>query len=101
MNWINLTKHPIQLPTGEIPPSGKIARCSRSYPTVVIIDNIELVREVYHTVTGLPQQKENTIYIVSRHVRKALPFRNDLASPGLLVYDENGNVIAASNLIID
>jgi hypothetical protein len=101
MNWINLTKHPIQLPIGEIPPSGRIARCLRSYPTVTIVDSIELVREVYHTVTNLPPQQEGTIYIVSRHVRKALPFRSDLASPGLLIYDENGSVVAASNLIID
>lgn len=99
MNFVNLTEHPILLPTGEIPPSGNVARCRRAYPTVVIYNNVELVREVYHSVTGVPERVNGTIYIVSRHVRAALPFRNDLASPGKLVY-ENGSVVAAENLII-
>lgn len=102
MNFQNLTEHVILLPNGKrIEPSGVIARCRIDYHVVVNWDGVDLVREVLSGVTGVPDQMNGTIYIVSRYVRRALPMRNDLASPGRTIKDKDGNIIAATNLVID
>lgn len=108
MKFVNLTEHPILLPGGvRIEPSRdenghlRIARCSRQYITVKVVDGVELTREILTNVTGLPESDNGTIFIVSQWVRRAASYRSDLASPGRLLFDENRNIIGAINLVIN
>lgn len=105
MKIINLTPHKITFINGdqnqiEIPSSGTV-RISEATVPVGEVEKIPLVRKVYGKAEGLPDEKPDTIYIVSAMVRLAYPERNDLASPGDLIRDENGAVIGCRNLIIN
>jgi hypothetical protein len=51
------------------------------------------------TVTGLPPERPNTIYIVSFIVAKALPNRKDLCYPGPLI-SEDGHVLGCKGLSV-
>lgn len=52
---------------------------------------------VYHWgpygITGLPDAKPDTYYIVSKILAQACPEREDLIFPGTLVYDAEDNVV--------
>lgn len=44
-------------------------------------------------ITGLPEPKPDTYYIVSKILAQACPERKDLIFPGTLVYDAEDNVV--------
>ena len=96
-NLINLTPHMINVlhadgSISNIASSG-LARCAEQRVKHGSIDGIELYAVSYGEVSGLPEQVEDTFYIVSMPVRLALPERKDLLSPGELVRDSEGKPI--------
>lgn len=101
MKLINYTPHTINLPNMSIPPCGEIARCEEITKEAFNVNKIQFVYKTYGKVTNLPDNKSEVIYIVSMMVRQALPNRYDLASPGDLIRDENGQITGCLNLVIN
>lgn len=103
MKIVNLTPHPIRIVNSEVReiPSSGVVRISEVTIQVGDVDGIPLVRKTYGQAEGLPEPQPDTLYIVSTMVRAAHPERTDLASPGDLVRDEQGNVIGCRNLIVN
>jgi hypothetical protein len=97
MNIINLTPHKISIFKGDILvrtfESEGVARATQTSAIVDSIDGIDVCRNVYGEVTGLPEQQPNTLYIVSKIVMDACPDRNDLLIPNDSVRDENGQIV--------
>lgn len=102
--FVNLTPHTITIITevGNIivPPSGVIARCKVVEEIVAEVDCIEIVKTAYGEVEGLPEKKENTIYLVSGFVMNGLKGsgRYDVMKPHDFVRDEAGNIIGCRKL---
>lgn len=77
-NFVNCTPHTITLNNGKkYEPSGNVARVSSSYTD---FDSNGVCKVVYGDVSGLPQPKEDTMYIVSALVLAASD-RTDLVAP--------------------
>ena len=55
-------------------------------------DGILVFRWAPYGITGLPDAKPGTYYIVSKILAQACPEREDLIFPGTLVYDAEDNV---------
>lgn len=101
MTIVNLTPHAIHLPDRIIEPSGQLARCAEFSRNAGSFDGIPLIRRNYGEAEGLPEPRDDTLYIVSLLVRQACPDRRDIASPGDLVRDDEGKIIGASNLVVN
>jgi len=101
MKLVNYTPHTINLPNASIPPYGIFARCEEITQYESKINGIQFIKKTYGKVAGLPDKEDGVMYIVSMMVRQALPNRNDLASPGDLIRDENGQIIGCLNLVIN
>ncbi len=104
MRLINLTPHAVNLIASEaitLPPSGVVARCAveRTQVGVVEIDGIQVpVNQTrFGEVTGLPEPKEETIYIVSALVAQAAG-REDVLMVDDTVRDSEGRIIGARAL---
>ena len=104
---VNLTPHEINIYDengknllAKLPSEG-VARCSVQSRIVGWDLTIPLFSSTIGEVTGLPEHDPEKIYIVSLLVRQALPNRRDIASPGELVRDENGNPIGCKGLVIN
>lgn len=98
MKIVNLTPHDINI-IGEIgevvqtfPASGELARCSVSREQVDAINSVPVNRTVFGEVTGLPEQQEGVVYIVSALVAQATK-RDDVLIPDDAVRDEQGRII--------
>ena len=101
---INLTPVSIDITliSGEaicIPSSG-IVRCLKREIYVDTIDGIKVTRVRPVEVTGLPDPKPNTYYIVSREVADYLYERDDLLIPGELAYNQHNEIIGYKGLMI-
>jgi len=59
---------------------------------------IPLTKTSFGEAEGLPEEKEDTIYIVSSLVCQAYPDRRDFYIPDQLVRDEQGRVIGCRSL---
>jgi hypothetical protein len=102
---VNLCPHEIELRVGEavvtIPSSG-LARCAEEREELglgAVGDTfVPLVRCRYGEVTGLPEPRPGTLFVVSHLVAQQLPQRRDLVVPDRLVRDERGVVVAAQAL---
>ena len=106
MNLVNLTPHAITLLEAGcdyrvLAPSGQVARCSTSSVQVGVFDDVPLFRTVGGAVTGLPDPQSDTMYIVSALVRLAVPDRTDVASPGELVRNADGQPIGCHGLVVN
>lgn len=55
-------------------------------------DGILVYRWAPYGITGLPDAKPDTYYIVSKMLAQACPEREDLIFPGTLVFDADDNV---------
>jgi hypothetical protein len=112
MKIVNLTPHEIAIQLHDkrvmrIAASGQLARLAVSREKVDEIgvypadmENggiIEIIRPTLGEIEGLPETVENTIYLVSALVAEKAR-RNDVMSPGELVRDETGKVIACKGL---
>jgi len=95
---INLTPHDINIVgddgqvTQTFPASGELARCSVSREQIGEVDGIAVNRTVFGAVTGLPEQQEGVVYIVSALVAKAAD-RDDVLIPDDTVRDEQGRIV--------
>ena len=58
------------------------ARCSQSETIIANIDGVDVTKQTFGNVEGLPEPQNDTYYIVSRLVASALPDRKDLLIPG-------------------
>lgn len=56
-------------------------------------DGILVYRWAPYGITGLPDAKPGTYYIVSKTLAQACPEREDLIFPGTLIYDAEDNVV--------
>lgn len=76
-----------------------VARCLTSEQIYRQIDIIPIYKIAYGEVSGLPEPKEDTIYVVSKIVAEALKNkRNDLYIVASTIKDENGQVIGCRGL---
>lgn len=57
------------------------------------VDGILVYRWTPYGITGLPDPKTGTFYIVSKMLAQVYPERKDLIFPGTLVYDADENVV--------
>jgi hypothetical protein len=64
MNIVNLTPHDIVL-CGNIITSSGVARCETTVNQIGEIDGIKINKKSFGEVTGLPEAKADTIYVVS------------------------------------
>lgn len=95
---VNLTPHDINIigNDGQVlqtfPASGDLARCQVSREQVGEVNGIPVNRTVFGAVTGLPEQQEGVVYIVSALVAQATK-RDDVLIPDDAVRDEQGRII--------
>jgi len=97
MKIVNLTPHKISLYKDdkiikEFESEG-VARATQKSIVVDNIDGIDICRNVYGEVIGLPEQQPNTFYIVSKIVMDACPDRDDLLLSNDSVRNEEGQII--------
>ena len=103
INLVNLTSHPIDIVDGNtrltISPSGIVAR---------VVSGLKELGDGFYTrrwgdVIGLPEPKDDTIYIVSAMVAGRVPDRTDVASPAtdLATKDAYGKIKSVPGLIIN
>lgn len=104
VNIINLTAHPIRVMNKVFESEGN-ARVMIKEKLLYHNNDSGIVFQanVYGDVIGLPEPKENTIYIVSKYVFNVLNYRKDLAFPGRYVDDGDAmseNLIVHTDFII-
>lgn len=102
----NLTPHRLTIhrPAGDLvtlDPSGIVPRVEVTRQPAGEIGGIALHRSLTGSVTGLPDAEPGVVLIVSALVRLALPARTDLASPGQLIRDNNGQPVGCDGLYIN
>ena len=101
MRVINLTPHQVKLvtPSGvtSFEPSDVVARCATT-SEAVFVNGIDfpLTKTTFGEVEGLPEEKPDTMYIVSGLVL-AQSGRKDLLAPGNLVRNDQGQVIGCGS----
>lgn len=108
MNIINLTPHKIDVLNSygsvAIMPSGKVARVTTTDTLIghvyMMYNGSEVPVPVNETkfgkVVDLPEPEPDTILIVSRLVKNAVPERDDVLVPGNLVRDAAGVIIGCN-----
>lgn len=105
-SYLNLTPHALNIlgPDGaevmSLPPSGQVARVSMTRETVVGVDGIECHTSTPGPVEGLPFPERGVVLVVSAMVRThaSMEGRLDVASPGPLVRDAQGQPIGCQGL---
>lgn len=99
---VNLTPHCVNLSiNGEMTaiPSSGLARCSETTTEVGTVFGVRFVKKSFGQVTGLPEPKKGTIYIVSAIVLNALNgSRDDVFIPADAVRDEAGRIVGCLSL---
>jgi hypothetical protein len=106
INVVNCTPHDINLVTekGNItfPRSGIIPRLTEQQNKINSINSngieIDIMEKSFNEVEGLPEPKENTIYIVSALVAGACKNRDDLVVPNDTIRDDQGRIVGCKNL---
>ncbi len=107
MTIVNLTPHKITISNKDqsimltLPPEDVPARALEATATHGEFDGFPLVTKFYGNIENLLDPEEDVLYIVSQIVREACPDRKDLANPGDLVRDENGEVMYAESLVVN
>nr|DAV99913.1 MAG TPA: hypothetical protein [Caudoviricetes sp.] len=69
------------------------ARATYSYKAAGVADGIVIFRWTAEEITGLPEPKTDTFYIVPKMLAQALPEREDLIFPWSVVLDAEDNVV--------
>lgn len=104
MDFINLTPHTINVCNDDsevvmtLPASGRLVRVARSAVSRPSGFGFNFNSVSYGEVSGLPDEVEGVVLVVSLAVRSALPDRKDLASPGELVRDAEGQPVGCKGL---
>lgn len=107
MNIINATPHDITvIKKGDtkvtFPKSGIIARVSSSYEELEAIDGFTMVHQTFGEIEGLPEETNETMYIVSAMVLSANRSRKDLIAPNTgatAIRDEKGHIVAVNGFV--
>jgi hypothetical protein len=74
-----------------------IPRCSMEAIQVEILDDLfPLYKTIYGSATNLPDQRDDTLFIVSAMVRNTHSDRRDLISPYGLVRDDKQQIIGCT-----
>ena len=102
----NLTPHMLNIIAADgstiynIAPEGNdnIARVSSISNIVGTINGINVSRQTFGKVMGLPDPEDGIVYVVSRMVKDRVPDRNDVMVPGAPVRDSEGKIIGANGL---
>lgn len=102
---VNLTPHALTIVKNDgstivLQPESTPARVRVTRDILDTVDGVDLYSVKYGEVENLPESRLGVYYIVSLLVKSAMPNRHDLLSPGDLVRDENGNVIACKGLTL-
>lgn len=105
MNVINMTPHSIHIvsPEGgrirEYPASGSTIRLtSETVPDGTLPDGTPITKTVFGKSVGLPDERPDTVYLVSQLVKNACPDRKDLLVPAEVVRDADGNIVGCKSL---
>lgn len=99
---LNYTPHEINIITEDgktynFPSIGN-ARCNQTTIAAGTIGNIPISSTTFGKIEGLPEEKPNAYYIVSRLVKQACPNRRDLLVPNEIIRDETGKIIGCKSL---
>lgn len=98
INIVNLTPHDIVLCGTTITSSG-IARCETTIKEIGKIDGIKINKKSFGEVTGLPEAKADTIYVVSAIVAQAVSGkRDDVYVVDDTIRNEQGQIIGCNAL---
>jgi len=114
VNLVNLTPHEIVVYSSDtvlrIPPSGRVARVATKEVLVGSVNGVPVFKTEYGDIEGLPEPKENTVYVVSLLVLQALRARgverNDVVAPNSgpgphgAVRDSEGRIIGVRSFIV-
>lgn len=101
---INLTPHAVSFVDANgttvltVEPSGTIARVSSSITKTGEIAGLPVTETVFGDVQDLPEQKDDTIYLVSSLVAQRVPDRKDVFIPAESVRDSAGRIIGCRSL---
>jgi|688.fasta_scaffold1467787_1 hypothetical protein len=105
MNVINTTPHGVTIlsPNGEILnvyPKGdvQVRLSTTTEPCATLPDGTPTTKTRFGGASGLPEEKNDTMYIVSQMVQDALPERRDLLVPAQIVRDDKGTIIGCLSL---
>lgn len=106
MEFVNLTPHSITVlaPSGQVvfvlAPSGQVARVAMTRVSAPGPGGVEFHVSAPGEVEGLPAPQAGVVYVVSALVRTnpALRGRDDVASPGPLVRDAQGQPSGCAGL---
>lgn len=101
MQFINMTPHPLNIsgthiPVGELP----TPRLEVTREQLGELGGFSMVRSTMGAPTGLPEEQEGVVLIVSALVAEhpSVAHRGDLAYPGEAIRDENGRIVGAKGL---
>ena len=104
MTILNLTPHPINIiekngkEIATIKPSGAPIRLKTTTIPAGNHVGINLTKTILGEPEGLPEQKDETLIIVSQLIKSALPGRSDLVVPAEVVRDGKGRIIGCKSL---
>ena len=103
MKFINLTPHAIKLNDGTtFPPSGVVARVAADLQEVKTIGGVQLYRQTFGDVEGLPEVIPGTMYIVSAMVLDAVD-RDDCVAPATsskeTIRNEAGQIVSVPGFV--
>lgn len=102
MKIINLTPHSVTVAGITIKPSGVVARVSSETVDVGSLDfngtKIPLTTTAYGEVQGLPDQRDDTLLIVSSMVAARCKERTDVFIPNESIRDAEGRIIGCKSL---
>lgn len=76
------------------PAAKEPARVTFVQETAGMADGTLIYRWIPREITGLPEAKPDTYYIVSKMLAQACPEREDLIFPGTLVFDADDHVVS-------
>ncbi len=109
MQILNMTPHTVSIyssreaiePTLVIPSCTQqgvpVPRCSQQDTQVDVINGVPIFQTTFGEVTDLPEEREDTILIVSRIVFNAAN-RQDLVTPGPAIRNSEGVIIGSLGL---
>jgi len=103
MIYINLTPHAIKLNDGTVfEPSGIVARVSADLQEAEFLGGVQLYRQTFGDVEGLPEVIPGTMYIVSALVFAAVD-RGDCVAPATgskeTVRNEAGHIVSVPGFV--
>jgi hypothetical protein len=102
--FVNVTPHAVTIhQNGDImvvPASGVVARCATTDKIVGQIDGVDIHAMSYGELDGLPEPKENVIYIASMLAAQAAKRagRSDVYAPGPAIRDDEGRIVGCQGL---